>query len=401
MNATWITKASIWFYIGFFIISLLGNLIFKFNDLAFQTIFLYFIYALFFVFGICLGRSIKPFKLLHLNIDSKKLIKYLLPLAAIAILFGWYYMIKYYGNLAYIIGNSYAIRSETIGDGIQIIPTHISYMSSFANAGLVITIARYYHFKEKRDLYCAIAFAFLIVLVDLQSFGRVGILFIIFVLVGCIRLFRIKIKLRKLIIYGSILLVVLMLPRWIRGGNSLEGVADNYTPYLRYHLPSFIDPFVSLYSYYFSGIYALNELINNQINDMELWWGARNFSSLINLFHRFFESSSDFHRITIIAKPVNVPYSINIYTILGEAYMDFGVLGLFLLPLFFGACIGFFFKFKGVYADALKLVFVGWLFFNPIYNLFSFGGFMLAYMFLAFLTLSTKQEINATIIKLK
>ena len=72
--------------------------------------------------------------------------------------------------------------------------------------------------------------------------------------------------------------------------------------------------------------------------------------------------------------------------------MDFGEIGLVLLPIFFGSCIGFFFKYRGVYADALKLVFVAWIFYNPIYNLFSFGGFMLAYIFLAFLTLNTMPD---------
>lgn len=397
MNATWITKMSVWFYIGFFIISILGYVIFKFNDISFYTVFLYFLYALFFILGICIGRNFNPVKLFRFKINSKKLINVLLPMSAIAVVFGWIYMIKYYGSLAYIMVHSYDVRSETIGDGIQIIPTIVSYMSSFADAGIVLSIARYYHFRERRDLYCSLAFAMLILLMDLQSFGRVGMLYIIFILVGCIRLFRIKIKLRKLVFYGFFLLTILMLPRWIRGGNSLEGVADTYTSYLKYDLPSFCDPFVSLYSYYFSGLYAFNELVNNQIEQLQLFMGSRNFSSLINLFHRIFDSGSDFQRITIIAKPVNVPYSINIYTILGESYMDFGVFGLIILPLFFGVCIGYFFKFKGVYADALKLVFVAWLFFNPIYNLFSFGGFMLAYMFLAFLTLTTMQENGCTL----
>lgn len=395
MNSRWIRNLSVWFYLGFFIISICGYLIFRFNDISLYTITLYLLYALSFVFGISLGSGFTPVKILHLKICSDKLIKCLLPLTAIGVILGWMYMIRHYGSIAYILAHSYDVRNETIGDGIQLIPTYISYISSFADAGIVLALSRLYHYRNKRDLLYVFAFAILIFLMDLQSFGRVGILYIIFVLVGCIRLFKIKINFRQLIFYGFILLFILMLPRWLRGGNSLEGVADTYTPYLRYNLPSFCSPFISLYSYYFSGLFAFNELVSNQIADMQLWLGRRNFSSLINLFNRLFGDSADFHRITIIADPVNIPYSINIYTILGESYMDFGVLGLILLPLFFGTCIGYFFKFRGVYADALKLVFVAWLFYNPIYNLFSFGGFMLAYMFLAFLTLVSSPETSS------
>lgn len=389
MNTTWIRKFSILFYLVFFVISILGYVIFKFNDISVYTILLYYLYIQFFILGICIGSSFVPIKVFHFRLNSKNLIKFMLPITVVAVVLGWVYMMKHYGSIAYIVAHSYDVRNETIGDGIQLIPTYVSYLSSFANAGLVLSISRFYHYREKQDILFTVAFSFLIFLVDLQSFGRVGILYIIFVLVGCVRLFRIKINLRKLLFYGIILLIILMLPRWLRGGSSLEGVADTYTPYLRYKLPSFCDPFISLYSYYFSGLYAFNELVTNQISDMQFWLGSRNFSSLINLFNRLFGDAVEFQRITIIAKPVYIPYSINIYTILGEAYMDFGEIGLILLPLFFGTCIGFFFKYSGVYADALKLVFVAWIFYNPIYNLFSFGGFMFAYMFLAFLTLTT------------
>lgn len=389
MNSEWFTKFSIWFYICFFVVSLLGYIIFRFNSLGLDVLVYYFIYVISFVFGTGLGRSLKPVKIKTWHIGSRKVLNILLPLSASAILLGWYYMINHYGALSYIIAHSHDVRGETIGDGIQIIPTAVSYLSCFGNVGFVLSVSRFYHKRERRDLYMAFCFAILILMVDLQSFGRVGILFIIFVLVGCVRLFRIKIRILKLLISGFALFFILMLPRWIRGGSSLEGVSDTYLPYLQFKLPSFCDPFVSLYAYYFSGLFAFNELLNE---DIPLWMGQRNFSSLVNLFHRFFVSETEFHRVTIIANPVNVPYSINIYSILGEAYMDFGILGLIILPFFFGSCIGLFYKYRGVYADALKLVFVGWLFYTPIYNLFSFGGFMFAYMFLAFMTLTTKSH---------
>ena len=342
-------------------------------------------YVLFFIVGICFGDLIKMGKFAHININGRTILNILFCLASIGTMFGWVYMIRYFGDLTTIIANSFTIRSETIGDGIQIIPTVVSYMSSISCGGFALALSRYFHNRDKRDLFMSIGFGILIFLVDLQTFGRVGILYIIFLLIGCMLVFHVRIKFRKILFYGTILLLLLMLPRWIRGGSSIEGISDTYLPYLQFPLPAFFDPFISLYAYYFSGLFAFSELISR---DMELWLGERNFSSIINLFHRFFDSGGDFHRITIIAEPVYVPYKHNIYMILGESYMDFGVLGMILLPLFFGVCIGVFFRYKGIYADGLKLVFIGWLFYTPIYNLFSFGGFMLAYMILAFFTLT-------------
>lgn len=389
MKAPGIYKFTLWFYITFLIISLLGYIIFRFIDLSVVTLFCYFLFTLFFILGITVGRSFQCYKFYLLNFSSKTIIRVLFVISAAAILLGWKHMINYYGSIPYIIAHAFTIRSETIGNGIQIIPTYVSYLSSFANSGLVLSLSRYFHKREKENIYLSIGFIILVFFVDLQSFGRVGILFVIFVLIGCIGLFNVKIKFSKLAIYGILALVVLMLPRWFRGGSNLEGVAGNYVSSLRNDLSSIFEPFVSLYAYYFSGIFAFNELLEQ---DLSFAWGERNFSSLINLYHRLFDSSGDYTRITIIAQPSHIPYEHNIYTILGEAYMDFGFLGLTLLPFFFGACIGFFFKFKGIYADALKLVFIGWIFYTPIYNLFSFGGFMLAFIFLFFLTLTIKDR---------
>lgn len=385
MTAKWISRFSIWFYFGFFVVSLLGYTIFRFNGISVFTILLYFVYVIFFLLGISIGSQLQKIKILKLTIKTETVIKVLLPVAAISVVTGWLYMIRYYGDIPTIISHAFNIREETIGNGIQIIPTYVSYLSSFGNAGFVLSVARYCNLQERKDLYYSISFGLLILLLDLQSFGRVGILFVIFVIIGCILLFRIKIKFRKLLIYGVALLIILMLPRWIRGGSSLEGVSSEYSPYLLFKLPSYLDSFVSLYAYYFSGIFSFDELLNK---DIPLWFGERNFSSLINLFNRFLGESAE-QRITIIAPPVYIPYKHNIYMILGEAYMDFGLLGLVILPIFFGLCIGYLFRYKGIYADALKLVLIGWIFYTPIYNLFSFGSFMLAYIVLVFLTIST------------
>ena len=99
------------------------------------------------------------------------------------------------------------------------------------------------------------------------------------------------------------------------------------------------------------------------------------------------------HRVTIIAKNAHVPFETNIYTIIGESYMDFGMLGIIVLSIFYGINLGYLFKYKGFYAESLKLALLAWLFYTPLYNVFSFGAYLLTFLFLVFLTIFSKKVI--------
>ncbi len=73
--------------------------------------------------------------------------------------------------------------------------------------------------------------------------------------------------------------------------------------------------------------------------------------------------------------------------------MDFGIIGIIILPFVFGTIVSYLFKYHGIYADALKIILLAWLFYTPIYNAFSFGGFLIAFVFTATLVLITDNDI--------
>lgn len=217
---------------------------------------------------------------------------------------------------------------------------------------------------------------------DLQTFGRIGILFVIFLIVSYIILCVKSIPCLKGVLYAIILVVILMVPKFIRAGNTLDGMGDRYESYMIWNLPSCFEPIITIYAYYFSGIFAFDYLLEQNI---EYSYGTRNLSALYNFLNRVFEFQDG--RNSIIADVAYVPFDTNIYTIAGELYLDWNVLGIFLVSLLYGIVLGFLFKYKGMFALSLKLVLIAWVFETPIYNIFSFGGFFLAFIILTVFTL--------------
>ena len=391
MKRFWITQFSIKFYALFILISLLGNLIINYNSLCVYTVICILFYISTFVIGTICGEGLQVVKFGKLHISPDKLTRNLLYLSIIAVLLGWFYLIRYYGDLSSIFLHAFDIREETIGDGIQIVPIFITYPGSLVYSAFAITIALYHYKRERKLLYRAILLGIVIVLTDLQAFGRIGILFGIFMIGAYCILFIKKIKFRKLFIPSSFLLLILMLPRWIRGGSSFEGIGDRYSKFTTFVVPEMLAPFLSIFAYYFSGIYALNELLIKDV--AEYAYGQRNFASIINFLSRILSDGSTQNRIVIIGDFVYVPFDTNIFTIIGELYMDFGLLGILTVPFFFGIVIGYLFKYKGIYADSIKIILLAWLFYTPIYNAFSFGGFLISFLFTAFLVLGTDSNL--------
>lgn len=342
--------------------------------------------------GCVIGRSFKPIKFSIYCYNPNSIVKKLLYISLPSLFIGWYFMIKYYGSVQFIFQYAMNIREETIGDGIQIIPTIVSYMTSFMFTGLVLSMALLHYHRCKKNLFFVVIYSVLIILFDLQSFGRIGMLFVIFTILSFVIFYKVKIPRFKAFISTSIFYIVFMLPRYLRGGGTIEGIDDEFAKYYKIAVPAFLSSFISVYCYYFVGFNAFSEYLNKGY--IQLYYGERNFASLVNLLNRFF-SVSDGHRISIIADFVKIPFETNIYTIVGECYMDFGFVGIMLLPLFFGTSIGFLFNYHGVFSDALKLVLIVWVLYTPLYNMFSFGAFFLAYLTLLYFTLfSYEKNIN-------
>ena len=143
-----------------------------------------------------------------------------------------------------------------------------------------------------------------------------------------------------------------------------------------------------LYIYYFSSIFSFNQLFNNEIDHL---YGFKNFAPLINIIARIFPFLS-IQRVQLIEPMAQIPFEYNIYSILGDIYIDFGSIGFFFLPLLFGFIIGVIFKANGFFIDSLKLLMFAWIFYSPIYNCFSFGSFFISFIFLVLLSVFFKES---------
>lgn len=377
------TKYAINFYIIFIMLSLFGYFILKYRIISPITIILLILYVLSLIVGSYIGAHM-PAKTsqykIRLNVDF--LLWTIFIVSLLFTLIGWLYIIKHYGSLVYIFAHGTLIREETIGNGLQLKPTLVSYLASLGTLGIPLSLSSYYLRPCRKYIILVILFFILTILGDLQSFGRIGMLFSIFLIFSYVCLCIKKIPYIKYSFYSIVLLVLFMVPKFIRAGSTLEGIGYRYGPYLTIDFPPVFEPFITIYAYYFSGIYALDYLLDHPI---DYSYGIRNFSAIYNLGNRIFEF--DTQRNSIIADVAYVPFDTNIYTLAGELYMDFGVIGIFIGSLIFGALCGFLFKYNGVFGYALKFVLLAWLFETPIYNIFSFGGYLLCFIILVLLTL--------------
>lgn len=387
----WIAKFSLKFYFLFIVLSLIGDIIIRYNSLHIDTIVVYVLYVSLFLIGILIGNQIPEIHIPLFKISPKPLIYTILPISIISVILSWYYMITHYGSLDYIFAHAFGVRSETIGDGEQLVPVYLSYAKAFVFSGFAISIIMYKKLKEYRWLLFSLCFGIVAFLSDLMNFGRVGTLYIIFMIAAYVLISVKRINYKKLFIGGGLLSVILMIPKFIRSGGTLSDTQDAFSRYLKFPIPELFFPLVQIYYYYFSGLYALDELLQSFNN--ELSYGARAFAALINLGQRIISQGESMHRVTIIAKNAHVPFETNIYTIIGESYMDFGMLGIIVLSIFYGINLGYLFKYKGFYAESLKLALLAWLFYTPLYNVFSFGAYLLTFLFLVFLTIFSKKVI--------
>lgn len=377
------TRIATRFFLCFIIISFCGYFIIAFNIISAISVILFITFCLCVIVGSYLGSSMTVYKSKkRFSINIPKFLGIILLSTLICTIIGWIYIISYYSSFEYVFSHGMLIRTETIGDGLQLKPTTLSYFCSIGTIGLPLSLAMYYYSRYRLYLWYAMGYLFVTVLGDLQTFGRIGILFCIFTFIAYLTLCIKRISYLKIFLGGGILFLLLMLPKYIRSGFTFEGIASRYSEYLNFQIPNVFDPLLSVYSYYFSGIYAFDYLLHQ---DISYEYGLRNFSAVYNLLNRIFEFQEG--RNSIISDVAYVPFDTNIYTIAGELYIDGGLFALIGGSLLFGFICGALFKYSGVFGFALKLILLSWLFETPIYNVFSFGGFFLSFILMIILTL--------------
>lgn len=371
---TFIVKFIVYFYLIYLVLAIAGTLLIDYTPLSIYTYIYYFIYIFSLLIGTYIGYCIKVRILPIFSINVDKLLNVLIILSIITSLISWYLMIKHYGSIGYIMLHSFDIRTETIGDGISLVPSSITYLNSVQYCAFILSLTCYSILRKSKYILYIVLLFIIIVASDLRSFGRVGILFAIFSIISWMLIFKVKIFNLKRIFSMFILYFILMLPRLIRGGfDNFSSSIDNYSSSFLFHIPPFFYGPITVYIYYFSSLYAFDAIM---ASDISFTLGIRNFAPIVNMLNNCFHFFDN--RVVLIADSVNIPFDYNIYHIMGELFFDFCYWGIIFFPIIFGIFIGYIFKMKTSFSNVLKIFMLVWVFFTPIYNVFSFGSFFIS-----------------------
>jgi oligosaccharide repeat unit polymerase len=374
-------KIVLWFYVLYALLVCVGYAFIEYPPISFFTLNIIFIYVSCFIIGTYLGNQNTGRHLalgFAINFDKVLIVLVLLSAALIAVL--WVINIMHYGSLAYIFLNSFTIRSNTIGLAESIFPAYLTYPSSLVYPAFVLAVVLFEERGSRKYIYAALVLFVLIVLQDLLTFGRIGILYAIFCLVGYCLVYRKRVLTIRNIFLFALLFLVLLLPRLVRGSfDNMSETMGNYLPYIRFDIHPIFYSFLSVYIYYCSSPFALDTYLSSGVDVYT--FGQRTFTPIYNIVSKLF----GFERLNTIDPMVKVPFEYNIYTFVKDIYSDFSLLGVVLMPIAVGWVFGRFFRGNTTSANCVKIYMLGWLFYTPLFNAFSFGGFLIGFGFLVML----------------
>lgn len=367
------------FYAAYTVMALLGNVVIEYIPISPKAWFVAITYAASISVGAFLGYALHYPRVRFLPlITSKTYQRVGLVVAMAGIAVGWGYMIARYGSLGYIFSHAGAIRAANIGgrSGQDLSPAIYGYMGGLAYGVLAVSLARYAHYRKRWDLLLIASTFLLIVISDMRTFGRNGIVFAIFCIVAFAVVYRIRIFSLRNVVLVLCLFVILSAPRLIRGSfDNFSGTVGVVAGALRVPIPSSLNSVLSAYIYYFSAPYAFADYVATGGMEEPLTYGLRSFTPVVRLFNRLAGNPY----VSTIDPMANVPFQYNIYSVVKDLYQDFGLIGMTLAPLLAGVFFGIWFRWKGVFHDALKMMVIGWIFFSPLYNIFSFGAPMIGF----------------------
>lgn len=367
-------------YIVFF---LLGYTVFYWKPISLIAVLFFSLFIISLLLGAFFGERIK------FNVSYKKinLPSFFIVLSwlflSLCVVLSFLFMINKYNSINYIVTHAFVIREQVIG-GDTFIPFYLSYINSLNHAFFVFCLVTS---KDNKNKYFTFLFFINIVMCDLLTFGRVGTLYAIFILISYLffnkgfKLFNLK-----LFIYSVFLFFILNLSRIIRGGDGgFSSSVVGLIRYLRYDLPEWSYGLLSNYTYFFSSPIAFSEFLNfSETFKSEV--GQRLFTPIYNIVLRLLGES----RINTIDPFVNIPYSTNIYTILRDIYADLGVFGVAPYGVIFGFIFGMLYNAKNPFYASVFFMLSACVFFFPLYNALSFGMFLISILFLLFLAMFFK-----------
>lgn len=370
------------FYTLYAVLVCAGFFVIEYPPISFFTLNVIFIYVACLTIGAYLGYYCPvPGWRFAWRINYDKLMLVLLVAGTVLTTVLWIININFYGSIEYIVLNSFTIRTNTIGISESIFPVYLTYPSSLIYPAFVLALVMFEVRQLRRYIFAALWIFLLIVLQDLLTFGRIGILYAIFSVIGYFLVFRKKIFSLRNVMVISLLFVILMLPRLIRGSfDNMEGTMNGYLPFIKLDISPVFYAFLSVYIYYFSSVFALDNYLSFSVDPHT--FGQRTFTPLFNIISKILGVD----RLNTIDPMVNIPFEYNIYTFIKDIYSDFSLAGVVLIPLLVGGFFGRIFRGNSIADNAAKIYVLGWFFYTPLFNAFSFGGFFIGFLFLVGLT---------------
>ena len=251
----------------------------------------------------------------------------------------------------------------------SIVPIWLSYPNGLCFASFCLAYSFYRCQRKINSLILLTISVLTIFLNDLQTSGRAGMAFVIFVfLVSSLWDWKVsKIKPFKFLSGIFIISIFTQLPKILR---------DDYQSIAHVKIL-----FIEVMRYSFSYLNTLSEFLN-RLPDPN-WIGERTFLPFYNLISRVYPlvERSGIHSIER-----SEVWGYNNYTIAGDLLRDFSYLGCFVIPFL----VTFAFLFFGTIASrplniAITAYFSGWLVFGSITNILILGGFLVSLIFLFFL----------------
>lgn len=369
------TPVGIYGLIWFTLLTLTQLPIIEYNELSVLAIALFYIAYFFFLIP-SLFSSKKSYECMlreleDVNVSALRKIAYItLIIYTFVALIAMIYIVKYFGGLSKIFDSPYSTREEYMN--ADIIPLIVSYSLSLSY--IPAGIFSYLLFFTKTKVFDKLLYLsplLVVACLDLMSFSRMNTIFhiIIYFSSFCLRLTKMKrIERRKylrIIISSAIIVViVLVVPKLFR--NHGDYSTDTYWKY------SYIDninpitgSFLHLFTYATGPIVAFSEFVTNFKGDF--LFGQASFLPIYNLLARVLPFvKTDF---SILYKSVYVPFPINIFTFLREAYTDFGIFGVMGVPIIWGLLCNLCLKVR-LKNNFLKIVILQYVYLYLIFGIF-------------------------------
>jgi len=379
-----LTKFVFKFYTIYLVLALIGKLFIDYNKISWFVIFIYFIYLFFLILGLQLGSKIPK-----LILKSKVIIRRIEFFTLLLVLFSFFLavykfsaIVEYAGGIKQVFGKADIIRWKFINGEISLFPSVMGYLTGLEHYNFALVLVLYKLKDRNIYLYLSIFSFATTILSSFVMFGRVGILFNIFLLVAFFVINNIKLITGRNIFLFLILNFILNLPRLIRGTYDNFATTLNKIPF-KIDIPSFLNIILLVFVYYFSSIYALDIYLKSE---HDCSWGQQLFQPLFNIIARLF----GMERGSLYEPFAEIPFKYNIYTIIKYIINDYSYFGLVIVPILMGTVIGYVFKYSSLEFIILQMFMIVFIFFSPLYNIYSFGTYFSALIIAFIFALFTK-----------